>query len=79
MAAFFQRTFKFTYYNKSALERLAGESTFKFRALWSVRGGRVKVAEVKSTSSYVISENIMIIWKFSFYKFLENMKFSIMF
>jgi hypothetical protein len=39
ITAFFQRVFKFTYY-KSALERLEGQATFKFRAFWSVRGGK---------------------------------------
>jgi hypothetical protein len=38
--AFFQGIFKFTYYDKSALERLEGQATFKFRAFWSVRGGK---------------------------------------
>jgi hypothetical protein len=43
ITAFFQRVFKFTYYDKSALERLEGQATFKFRAFWSVRGQRVKL------------------------------------
>jgi hypothetical protein len=38
----FQRVFKFTHYDKSALERLEGQVKFKFRAFWSVRGARVK-------------------------------------
>jgi hypothetical protein len=40
ITAFVQRVFKFTYYDKSALERLEGQETFKFRAFWSVRGGK---------------------------------------
>jgi hypothetical protein len=40
ITAFFQRIFKFTYYDKSTLERLEGQATFKFRAFWSVRGGK---------------------------------------
>jgi hypothetical protein len=32
ITAFFQRVFKFTYYDKSALEHLEGQATFKFRA-----------------------------------------------
>jgi hypothetical protein len=40
ITAFFQWVFKFTYYDKSALERLEGQATFKFRAFWSVRGGK---------------------------------------
>jgi hypothetical protein len=40
ITAFFQRVFKFTYYDKSALERLEGQAIFKFRAFWSVRGAK---------------------------------------
>jgi hypothetical protein len=40
ITAFFQRVFKFTYYDKSALERLEGQATFKFRAFWSVMGAK---------------------------------------
>jgi hypothetical protein len=40
ITAFFERVFKFTYYDKSALERLEGQATFKFRAFWSVRGAK---------------------------------------
>jgi hypothetical protein len=40
ITAFFQRVFKFTYNDKSALERLEGQATFKFRAFWSVRGDK---------------------------------------
>jgi hypothetical protein len=40
ITAFFQQVFKFTYYDKSALERLEGQATFKFRAFCSVRGAK---------------------------------------
>jgi hypothetical protein len=40
ITAFFQRVFKFTHYDKSALEHLEGQATFKFRAFWSIRGGK---------------------------------------
>jgi hypothetical protein len=53
ITAFFERVFKFTYYDKSALERLEGQATFKFRAFWSVRGQRVNIYKIKHV---VISE-----------------------
>jgi hypothetical protein len=40
ITAFFQWVFKFTYYDKSALKRLEGQATFKFRAFWSVKGSK---------------------------------------
>jgi hypothetical protein len=45
ITAFLQRVFKFTYYDNSALERLEGQATFKFRAFWSVRAGKVLIRE----------------------------------
>jgi hypothetical protein len=40
ITAFFQWVFKFTSYDKSALERLEGQATFKFQTFWSIRGGK---------------------------------------
>jgi hypothetical protein len=40
ITAFYQRVFKFTYYDKSALERLEGQATFKFRAFGALGGAK---------------------------------------